>query len=319
MSIKKFKLKIAKNSPDTCIECSSCTKHCDFLTKHQISLKDFATTPKLADGCNACEQCYNVCPKDISGADIVYDHRYKQNPSGYLVKFQKQNYIFANNSDKKCDDLIYFGCNFPGFYPKTTKHICENLCDKTTDFSIDCCGKPLFMSGVSIEKSLEHTKNLLKSKGIKRLITACPNCYHFLKPRLDIEVVSIYVKLKELNLLGEIKDEAHTFFPCNERNIREIFNDFKDNVPNYKESFLDVNCCGASGGDDDMKKAYPSQIKAKNKPNLYVYCATCGGTFNKNGIKNIRHFTSEFLGVCESPSPNFLTNVLKMKFYKRQR
>ncbi|MSN96044.1 (Fe-S)-binding protein [Campylobacter sp. FMV-PI01] len=318
MRIRKFKFKTDKNNPNICIDCSLCTKSCDFLTKYDIDLKDFSKMSNIANECCLCEQCYNVCPKDISGQEIALSHRQNAKFKNPFIKIQKTPYIYGNNSDKICDDLIFFGCNFPAAYPKTTKYICENLCDTRTDFSVECCGKPLLMSGYLADESVKSAKKLFDKKKVKRIITACPNCYHFLKNNQDIEVVSIYTKLKELNLMREIKDEAHLFFPCSERNTRYMFDEFKDFLPNKKESFLDINCCGAGGGDKKIAKNYPKKLKAKDKPNLYVYCATCAMSFKKGGVTNIKHLTTEFLGINEEVSLDFVKNSLKMKFYKRK-
>ncbi|NLK66408.1 MAG: (Fe-S)-binding protein [Campylobacteraceae bacterium] len=323
MSIKRFKLKETKNDPQTCIECGLCTKHCDFLTKYDIHLKDFSHKPEIANECCLCEQCYNVCPKNISGMEIALAHRQDANFKNPFVKTHKSPYLFRNNSDKTCDDLIFFGCNFVGVYPKTTKHIVENLCgkngDEITDFSIDCCGKPLLMAGYTKEQSLKSTKELVKKKKVKRIVTACPNCYHFLKDSLGVEVVSIYTKLKELGLMKMVEDEAHLFYPCSERNSRAMFDEFKEFLPNKQDSFLDINCCGAGGGDKEIAKNYPEKLKAKNKPNLYVYCATCALVYTKAGVSDVKHLTTLFLGVDEKPNLSFSKNVLKMKWYKKNR
>lgn len=319
MSIKKYKFKTIKNEPTSCIDCSVCTKNCELLDKYSMNLKEFWQKDGVENECNLCNQCYNVCPKDISGADIAINHKKtKFSLKKSWLKFQKSPYIFANNSAKKCGDLIFFGCNFVGYYPKTTKFIIDNICGENIDFSIDCCGKPLFEAGIKLNNSLsqKHAK-----KGVRRLVTACPNCYHFLKPRLDIEVISIYQKLKELDIIKNIESEAHLFFPCPERNNRAMFEDFKDFLPNYKESFLDINCCGAGGdgGDKNISKNYSNKLKSKNKPNLYLYCATCAGKFASSGIKNIHHLTSDFLGVNEVVSNKYLQNVIRFKYYKKDR
>ena len=51
----------------------------------------------------------------------------------------------------------------------------------------------------------------LKEKGIEEVVTMCPNCYHFLKGHLSIEVKTVYRKLRELGLGKKIAEKAVIF------------------------------------------------------------------------------------------------------------
>ena len=268
-----------------------------------------------------CDECYKVCPKDISGNEIALKHREQiKKPFRYL-NFLKSPYLYANNSPKKSRELMFFGCNFPGFLPETTRKIIEILEPLGVDFSIDCCGKPLFEANANFDKTKAHLNELFAAKGVETLILACPNCYHFLKDKVDVKIKTIYEKFEELGLNREITEEAHIFYPCPERIHKPIFETFKKYVPNFKNSFKDVNCCGLGGlarsSEPQIAAGYPQAIKDKNLPNLYTYCATCCGNFAKNGVKNIKHIATVMSGVNEAPNTAYLKNVLSLKFYKR--
>lgn len=111
------------------------------------------------------------------------------------------------------------------------------------------------------------------------------------------------------------------FYPCPDKFRREIFGKFKGYI-SYKNSFKSVNCCGMGGlAKRDEPGIYANgieSVRAKNSENPYTYCATCAGNFTKNGIENVRHLTSEFLGVSEKISKSYAKNVVKFKFYKRR-
>ena len=113
------------------------------------------------------------------------------------------------------------------------------------------------------------------------------------------------------------------FYPCPERIEKPIFESFKKYLPNFKNSFKDVNCCGLGGlaksEEPELAAAYPAAVKAKNLPNLYTYCATCCGNFKRNGVQNIKHIATVMTGVNETPNTNYLGNVLGLKFYKKGR
>ena len=319
----KSQLKVIKNPPELCIECGACTKHCEFLTKYDINLLDFSKRKDLAFSCFLCDECYKVCPKDISGNEIALKHREQiKKPFRYL-NFLKSPYLYANNSPKKSRELMFFGCNFPGFLPETTQKITEILEPLGVDFSIDCCGKPLFEANTNFDKTKAHLNELFAAKGVETLILACPNCYHFLKDKVDVKIKTIYEKFEELGLNREITEEAHIFYPCPERIHKPIFETFKKYVPNLKNSFKDVNCCGLGGlaksSEPQIAAGYPQAVKDKKLPNLYTYCATCCGNFAKNGVQNIKHFATVMSGVNEAPNTAYLKNVLSLKFYKRNR
>ena len=220
-----------------------------------------------------------------------------------------------------------FGCAFPGHYPETTKYLID-LFEGKMDFSIDCCGKPLEDSGLisDFEKNLERLKKIYKEKGVERIVTMCPNCFYFFKGHMDklnIEVISIYQKLQEENLLNVIDDEAEIFMPCPDKRTNELLKQIKPFVPNGKVKFRKVMCCGMGGGakakEKDLANEMMNKVKSEVKDNIYTYCASCSASFGKSNVKNVRHILSEILGVKEKVDLNYFKNALKLKFYKRNR
>lgn len=320
--MKEYLNKVA----DECIHCSACTKKCSFLTKYEIDLGEFAQNPSLAKSCFMCDSCLRACPLDLDGAEVAIAHR--EDLGGYgAVKFMKSPYKFRNNSKIKSKDVLMFGCAFPGHYPETTKYLID-LFEGKMDFSIDCCGKPLEDSGLisDFEKNLERLKKIYKEKGVERIVTMCPNCFYFFKGHMDklnIEVISIYQKLQEENLLNVIDDEAEIFMPCPDKRTNELLKQIKPFVPNGKVKFRKVMCCGMGGGakakEKDLANEMMNKVKSEIKDNIYTYCASCSASFGKSNVKNVRHILSEILGVKEKVDLNYFKNALKLKFYKRNR
>ncbi|QKF64752.1 (Fe-S)-binding protein [Campylobacter corcagiensis] len=318
------------NNLDQCIKCGVCTKKCDFLKKYNLDLVDFANRPDLAYHCFLCDVCTQVCPADIDGVKISLNLRAKNPKKFSYLNFSKQSpfkspYIYSNNSKNPSCELMFFGCNFPGYFPKTTKILIDLFAKNGVDFSIDCCGKPLFEANLEFLKTKNHLLDLFNKKGVKRIITACPNCYYFFKDHYkfeNIQISSVYEKLNELGLMDDIEEQMNLFFPCPDKFRREIFSEFKKYI-NFKNSFRGVNCCGMGGlaksQEPEIYENGIEMVRQKGGQNVYTYCATCAGNFAKNGIKNVRHLTSEFLGICESPDTNYAKNVMKFKFYRRKR
>ena len=61
---------------------------------------------------------------------------------------EKKDYIYKNyrNATGKC--ILFPGCNFPSFYPKTMKKLVKLLKEHGIGVAYDCCGKPIAELGL---------------------------------------------------------------------------------------------------------------------------------------------------------------------------
>lgn len=299
-----------------CIDCSKCTKNCPFLTKYDINLKDFTMRGDLAFSCFLCKKCESVCPVDLKGAKISMILR-KENPKFKSVKNQKENYIFKNNSDKKTDDLLYLGCNFPVFYPKTTKYLIDLFEKEGFDFSIDCCNLPSDFTGYDNDY-LDRFEKQLSEKNVKRVVCVCPNCFHKFYKNLSVEVITIFKWLDERNLIQDIDEEVNVFFPCSDRYNHVIFKDIKKHITGYNDKYKSTNCCGAGGIASKSEKEISAQMKNSiENETMYTYCATCSSKFIEKN--DVHHFASKMVGIDEKCDPSFFKNALKGKFRGRKK
>lgn len=308
------------HTKNNCIHCSACTKNCFFLNKYNLDLAEFTSKPELAYSCSLCDKCNFVCPKDLSGKFISLKHRSSQKKDYLRAKFLKGNYIFKNIPKKYSDTLLFLGCNYPGYYPLTSLKLIEICTTFRITYSIDCCKKPIVETGAEYDfKKLE--KSFIE-KGIKKIICVCPNCYHlFLKEMKNIKIINIYEFLRLNNLGYKISEKPNIFFPCSDRYNHKIFNDIKYFLANgYIDKFKKVNCCGLGGGasrhEPEMLKATSNLIHEINADNIYTYCSSCSGIFNKYNLKNIKNLLSEILKVNEEVSNEYLKNVTKFKLKK---
>lgn len=302
-----------KHVEESCIDCGLCTKNCIFLEKYKINLKDFTKREDLAFSCFECNKCQSVCPKNLNGAFVSNALR-KKNPKYKFVKLTKEHYPYRNLPDKKkrSEDILFLGCNFPAFYPKTSKKLIELFKEKGFDFSIDCCGKPVPSTGFkpSISKNLTEE---IKSKKIQRIVTACPNCYHFLMNKYDAKIISIFQWLEEYDYIVDINEPINIFFPCSDRYNREIFEVIKRHAPNYNDKFTSTNCCGAGGLASKCESELANDMTSSIKDDeIYTYCATCSMRFSK--YNKVHHLASVFLGIDEEVDNNFFKNAIKGKF-----
>ena len=301
---------------DACIHCGKCTRSCLFLEKYGIDLPVLKEKPELAYHCFLCGTCGCVCPKGIDGKEIALDSRRKlvEDGGGKLLDnsydgllLEKNPYKFANYRHSKKKAVFFTGCNFPSFFPKTTDKLVEEFAKYDVGVVYDCCGKPIEELGLVSEAAgiIERINWKLKESGVEQVIMACPNCYYFLKGRLDAEIISVYEKMAELKI-GNIyqKERIPMYYPCPDRKDRKFEYDMKPFlVGKVEDAFRDVQCCGlggcAAGKEADVAQALTDRVKASREPELYTYCASCICSFRRRGYEDAKHLLPLIMGIDE--------------------
>ena len=310
--------KLAEN----CIHCGLCTRKCDFLNRYKLDLQGFAEHPELAYHCFLCSDCSLVCPKKIDGREIALQLRRdsvagnggKIPEKGYTALVaEKKNYLFRNQKAADRRSVLFPGCNFPSFFPETTAYLVKLLKD-TADIGVwyDCCGKPISELGLAKEEvqGLNALKQRIERLGIEEIIVLCPNCYHFLKPRLDIPVISIYEKLHALGLGGKITEEkVHLFVPCPDTASLALEKSILPFIDGEWENINGIQCCGLGGcaaeKEPEVSASFAAGLKEKNLPSVYTYCASCAGKLRRSGVANVHHVLVDILGTEEEAELSF--------------
>lgn len=293
-----------------CIHCHLCQKNCQFLSKYGIDICDTERLKDLAYHCFLCGKCTEVCPVGIDGREVILNIREKlvadaggkvtENGYGMLLK-EKQNYIFQNYRNIKGGRSVLFpGCNFPSYYPKTTRLIAD-LLKKEAGIGVifDCCGKPVGELGMTaaVDQTIRKMNQKLDAAGIEEVIMLCPNCYHFLKGKLHAEVVSIFDKLDELHLGKKITGDIDLFLPCPERETKELLASVQKFVDGEIRLVSEAHCCGLGGcakaQEPELSAAMTERIREAGYEKIYTYCASCSGNFARNGWDRAVHILTE--------------------------
>lgn len=319
-----------------CIHCHICRKHCSFLDKYGLDIGDWEKLEKLTYHCFLCGKCTQVCPIGIDGRGAILEMRQKRaeenggklKEKGYgLLLMEKRDYLFRNSRYSQGESLLFPGCNFPSFYPKTTQYLIKILQEKAgIGVYFDCCGKPVAELGlVDQEKAIiRKLRRQIEQSKAKELVTVCPNCYSFLKGKSDqgelpVQVVTIYETLKRLGLGRRFKAEGSLFVPCPDREKgtwqREL-SFFAEQMPKPIER---VSCCGlggcAAGKERELSVEMAREIGRRAQGTVYTYCASCAGAVARNSRCQVFHFLPEILGIREFPDTgkSFL-NRIRTKF-----
>jgi fumarate reductase (CoM/CoB) subunit B len=306
---------------EDCIHCGKCTSSCEFLKKYNIDLYDFSKRKDLAYHCFMCEKCASVCPYNINGKKIslklreeivdsnngkILDGSYK----GLLL--EKNPYKFVNYRRGKKKSVVFTGCNFPAFYPKTTNYLMRLFRNYDIGIIYDCCGKPIEELGLKedTERGIKKINDYIEKNKVEEMIMLCPDCYHFLKGRLNVEIVSIYKELRELELGRKIEKSLPMYYPCPDRENKEILNDIRYFLKEKEQhAFPDTQCCGLGGcasvKEVDISIKLAKSVQSTEYKELYTYCASCIGNFRRKGLPNAFHVLPEILEVKEEVPLDF--------------
>lgn len=301
---------------EDCIHCGKCTRNCLFLEKYKIDLVGLSEKPELSYHCFLCGKCREVCPKGINGREIALFNRRKivEERGGKLpdnsydgLLLEKSPYKFANYRHAGKKAVFFTGCNFPSFYPETTDKLVEEFKKYGVGVVYDCCGKPIEELGLVEEAKgiIDRINKKLKDAGVEQVVMACPNCYYFLKGRLDAEIISVYEKMDELGMgVPFEKERIPMYFPCPDRTDKKIAEDMKAFLPGeVADAFPNLQCCGlggcAAGKESDLAQAMTDKVKNSEETELYTYCASCICSFRRRGYENAKHILPILMGIDE--------------------
>ena len=314
---------------EECIHCNACKRKCKFLTKYDICIGDSEKLKALAYHCYLCGECTRVCPKGIDGRGIILDYRkeevsegkYGLKKRGYSgILLEKKNYLFQNHRKAKgCKTVLFPGCNFPAYYPKTLDKLVALLQKEGIEPYYDCCGKPIEELGLTKEAEAIFTRlnRDFKRRGIEEIILVCPNCFYHFGDKLDVKITTIYEKLSELNIGKKLSTEEYEcFFPCPDREDKRWLPKLSPFLSGELSEKKNLQCCGM-GGCAFIQEPALSREMAESRPKekkLISYCATCIGQFARFGESE--HFLPLILETGEKADyTHSFWNRLKHKFY----
>lgn len=319
--------------PSACVHCHLCQKSCAFLGKYGIDIGDTERLRELAMHCFLCGKCSRVCPKGIDGRDVILTLRRqaavenggRPKEKGYgMLLWEKRDYRFRNYKNAEGKSVLFPGCNFPSFYPETTRYLAGLLRERAGMGTVfDCCGKPVAELGMQAEEEriLADMDRRLAQSGVEEVVMLCPNCYHFLQGRLRAKVTDIYSKLQELGLGQKVPGQLKVFPPCPDRKDKELLGrirPFLEEEPLLEET---VQCCGL-GGCGSVRE--PELAEEMTEPldrgkTICTYCASCSGAFARKGYR-AEHLLLKILGREETPDTGrSLLNRVKSAYWREKK
>lgn len=296
-------------------------------------------SPIEAFACSLCRLCTAVCPEKLELADIFWEKRIEAINEGYIspddfsyllpdkydnsIKqyLQEERIDYSELENIKSETAFFPGCSLLAYAPslsgKTLRALEGNL--GTVTMLTDCCGKVLEQFGV-IDRRDSFTSNLeekYKEQGIKKIITACPNCYYFLREKLpEMEVETVYSYLSGLHMkAGSSANKKIAFHDsCPDRfeklfmePVRELLFDRGFQFAEMEHSKELALCCGSGGqvrhfDEERVIKKQEKRVEEAKKLSVDIICCYCmscvlklAPIFKEHGIE-VKHTLELLLG-----------------------
>jgi Fe-S oxidoreductase len=296
---------------------------CPFLQEHGTpahmarQLQHSPQTVLNAYACSLCSLCSAVCPEKLDPAQMFMDMRRAAVASGLLDTAPYRRILgyealgisaaFTLYGLPQGADTVFFpGCTLAGTRPRTVQAAFSYL---RTVFPragavLACCSKPSHDLGMQSLFNERFTRlyNRLAQHGIKRVVTACPNCHKvFTTYAQDMEVVSIYEVLARRPAMAAGHDRsapsctAALHDPCPLREFPAIHHAARvlaaeagidvTELPGTRRRTL---CCGEGGAvgavRPDLAGGWTARrAAAAPQKRIFTYCAGCAGSLSAAG------------------------------------
>ena len=286
-----------------CTGCGLCSRSCEILVQLAVSPAELAEQLIAGTGlaesiesaiqhCALCGLCSRSCPLELNPGDLLQAARevlveqgcidpiaYRpmlvdQQPHFFSLYRKSWNVDFSDLERLTGPTLFWPGCSLASFAPDLTRAAHQWLQQQGFEvgFSADCCGLPLHNIGLGQrgERYLARLVEQFAAKGVKHLITACPNCYYYFQNSLtDIKVSSLFPLLVEAGV--RLADQAGVTVhdSCPDRVSGQIGSALRTllqgaEIVEMTHHGSQTLCCGA-GGIVSMVKPELSQTRAERR------------------------------------------------------
>ena len=302
---------------EKCIQCKLCQKECAFLRKYGKP-KDIADTynpdDKVHQGmpfeCSLCQICAAVCPVHVNPAHMFLEMRRNTVRSGngeypehgVIIGYEKRgtSKLYSYYAiPEGCDTVFFPGCTLPGTRPERVKKLFEYMRKAIPAIGIvlDCCTKPSHDLGRNeyFQAMFSEIRDNLVSKGIQRVIVACPNCYKiFMKygGRFSVQTAYTVISNNEIPETKNVNGTVTIHDPCAVRfdedihlSVRDILQKKGLTIEEMSHSGKKTLCCGEGGSvgfiSPELSKNWGRLIKQEsNGRRIITYCAGCANFLN---------------------------------------
>lgn len=317
-----------------CIQCQclECVRVCEYLDTYKGYPKKHIRTiynnlsivqgnrlaNKMINSCSLCGLCAEVCPTDLSMADICRDARrmmvvQKRMPAS-AHDFALRDLAFSNSpacellrmpSGKTgCDYLFFPGCALGGSDPLQVRQAYEFLSHKLpgqVGLFLHCCGAPAEWAGREdpFNTAKEQLTAGIQSAGNPVLVTACPTCTQVFRTVMpEVRLMTLWQLLDQVGLPEggklvlpgplAVHDPCAARYDTDTQNLIRRFAEERGLA--LEELHLSrerTECCGFGGlmhftNPELAERVAQRRVDASARPYL-TYCAMCRDLYAAQG------------------------------------
>jgi Fe-S oxidoreductase len=304
-----------------CTECGACVRPCAFLTRHGTP-KSIATTHDFANPadralayeCSLCGLCTAVCPEQLDPCRLFLEIRrlhvaegaFTVQPYRLLIGYERRGSspLFSwRGLPPDCDTVFFPGCTLPGTRPAVTMAMYRQLglLIPALGVVLDCCTKSSHDLGRTdhFHAAFAALTGNLTSHGVRKVVTACPNCTAmFRQYGGEIAVQTAYELLhaneKETEGTSERRGEVSVHDPCPLRDdqgvqaaVRGLLSGLGYTVVEMRHRRHKALCCGEGGAvpfvDPGLSERWAMRRAQEAENRLVVaYCSGCVNKLNQS-------------------------------------
>ena len=241
--------------------------------------------------CIHCNDCGTAEERFLLKEKFLKDGNQIEGLDEVLETFEKYNSPFTQNKSRikpvegiplESTTLLYLGCFTTVKTPRYGENIIRYLLREKIDFCLleeeICCGYPILCTGeIKVyKKFVQKNLELFKSKGFKKVITACPSCYmvfkkHYSEHGIKVDYFTDYLKPAKAKKEGNLIIQHAC--PLKNGEIPGIADDLEKIFKESGYNILDAvprDCCGFGVGHQlrvDISEAIAMKRMADFKEN----------------------------------------------------
>jgi Fe-S oxidoreductase/CheY-like chemotaxis protein len=307
-----------KHMADHCISCDLCVAECAFLQKYGTP-KRIAETydPKnplhqiMPFECHLCWLCTAVCPVDLDPAAMFLEMR--KESIGEVEKKGRHKRILAYEKrgtsrryswyalPEGCETVFFPGCTLAGTRPEITLRLFDYLQQRipSPGIVLDCCTTPSHDLGYfdHFRQMFYEMARYLTRNHVKRILTACPNCYKVFQQYghgFSVQTVYEFLDLQPPEDFPTLTGSFALHDPCPMRFEDAVMKSVRGLAKKTGLSLLPMAhekartvCCGEGGAvplvSKPLSDAWGKKRFAEAGENpVLTYCAGCADTLGRS-------------------------------------